>query len=118
MLANYGTGVVMAVPAHDERDFEFAKKYGLPITQSIAPIYYGKNEHAVKSGVEIVNRKVIDCIIENTKGEFLLEIEQNPYNCHFVGGGIEDGDSEIQTVFKEIKEETGYTDIKIANPIP
>ena len=31
MLANYGTGVVMAVPAHDERDFEFAKKYGLPI---------------------------------------------------------------------------------------
>ena len=31
MLANYGTGVVMAVPAHDERDFDFAKKYGLPI---------------------------------------------------------------------------------------
>jgi len=27
----------MAVPAHDERDFEFAKKYDLPITQSIAP---------------------------------------------------------------------------------
>ena len=38
VLANYGTGVVMAVPAHDERDFEFAKKYDLPITQSIMPI--------------------------------------------------------------------------------
>lgn len=37
VLANYGTGVVMAVPAHDERDFEFAKKYKLPITRSIAP---------------------------------------------------------------------------------
>ena len=37
VLAWYGTGVVMAVPAHDERDFEFAKKYDLPITQSIAP---------------------------------------------------------------------------------
>ena len=31
VLANYGTGVVMAVPAHDERDFDFAKKYVLPI---------------------------------------------------------------------------------------
>jgi leucyl-tRNA synthetase len=37
VLANYGTGVVMAVPAHDERDFEFAKKYGIKIVQSIAP---------------------------------------------------------------------------------
>lgn len=38
VLANYWTGVVMAVPAHDERDFEFAKKYGIKITQSIAPL--------------------------------------------------------------------------------
>ena len=37
VLAQYGTGAVMAVPAHDERDFEFAKKYNLPIVQSIAP---------------------------------------------------------------------------------
>ena len=37
VLANYGTGVVMAVPAHDERDFEFAKKYGLSIKTSIIP---------------------------------------------------------------------------------
>lgn len=34
-LATYGTGCVMAVPAHDERDFEFAEKYGLPITRVI-----------------------------------------------------------------------------------
>jgi len=37
VLGFYGTGAVMAVPAHDERDFEFAKKYGLPIVQSITP---------------------------------------------------------------------------------
>ena len=36
VLMGYGTGAVMAVPGHDERDFEFASKYGLPITQVIA----------------------------------------------------------------------------------
>jgi len=36
VLAHYGTGAVMAVPAHDERDFEFAKKYNLPIRFVIA----------------------------------------------------------------------------------
>jgi len=36
VLPDYGTGAVMAVPAHDERDFAFAKKYKLPIIQSIA----------------------------------------------------------------------------------
>ncbi len=35
VLMGYGEGAVMAVPAHDERDFHFAKKYGLPIRQSI-----------------------------------------------------------------------------------
>jgi leucyl-tRNA synthetase len=37
VLAEYGTGGVMGVPAHDERDFEFARRYGLPIAQVIAP---------------------------------------------------------------------------------
>ena len=37
VLSEYGSGAVMAVPAHDERDFEFAKKYGLPIKYVIKP---------------------------------------------------------------------------------
>ncbi|MFO7604111.1 MAG: leucine--tRNA ligase [Gammaproteobacteria bacterium] len=38
VLMGYGEGAVMAVPAHDQRDFEFASKYGLPIQQVIEPV--------------------------------------------------------------------------------
>src|SRR5688500_12757692 len=37
VLIEYGTGAVMGVPAHDQRDFEFARKYGLPITVVVRP---------------------------------------------------------------------------------
>ena len=38
VLASYGTGAIMAVPAHDERDFDFAKVFDLPIYQVVAPV--------------------------------------------------------------------------------
>jgi leucyl-tRNA synthetase len=38
ILADYGTGAIMSVPGHDERDFEFATKYGLPIVDVIQPV--------------------------------------------------------------------------------
>jgi leucyl-tRNA synthetase len=38
VLISYGTGAVMAVPGHDQRDWEFAKEYGLPIRQVIEPV--------------------------------------------------------------------------------
>ena len=38
ILADYGTGAIMSVPGHDERDFEFATKYGLPIVEVIRPV--------------------------------------------------------------------------------
>ena len=53
----------MAVPAHDERDYEFAKKYNIPIIQSIASTYTGE----VRNDVETLEREVIDVIIENSK---------------------------------------------------
>ena len=38
ILMDYGTGAIMSVPAHDERDFEFATKYGIEIRQVIQPV--------------------------------------------------------------------------------
>ncbi len=48
VLASYGTGAIMAVPAHDQRDFEFAKKYKLPIVQVISPVL---TRHPAGAGV-------------------------------------------------------------------
>jgi leucyl-tRNA synthetase len=44
VIADYGTGALMAVPAHDTRDFEFAKKYGIPIVKVIEPEKEKKEE--------------------------------------------------------------------------
>ena len=44
VLADYGTGAIMCVPGHDERDFEFAKKFGLPITEVISPTSEASDE--------------------------------------------------------------------------
>ncbi|WP_141433755.1 leucine--tRNA ligase [Bacillus sp. 03113] len=55
VLASYGTGAIMAVPAHDERDYQFAKKFDLPIKEVVAggnieqEAYAGDGEH-VNSG--------------------------------------------------------------------
>jgi leucyl-tRNA synthetase len=61
VLMEYGTGAIMAVPAHDERDFEFAQKYGLPVRQVVAPadgeppeegayVAHSEHERLVNSG--------------------------------------------------------------------
>jgi len=119
VLAHYGTGAVMAVPAHDERDFEFAKKFSLPTKETVSYYYKGVGSDAPKENVETLHREVVDVIIENEKGEFLLikEISNNTENIHFVGGGTE-GEDEIETLKKEVKEETGYTDFEIIEKIP
>ena len=55
ILMNYGTGAIMAVPAHDERDFDFAKKYNLPIIEVINP--YSKKTKILKRVPLIVSDK-------------------------------------------------------------
>ena len=51
VLASYGTGAIMAVPAHDERDFDFAKVFGLPIVQVVAPADSEAAKNASKNPV-------------------------------------------------------------------
>ena len=58
VLISYGTGAIMAVPAHDERDWEFAKKYDLPIAQVLKG--GDVNEEAFKGEGEHVNSDFLD----------------------------------------------------------
>ena len=65
VLMDYGTGAIMAVPAHDERDFEFAKKYGLEIERVIAgPGEDGntplEHAHVETAGARLVNSGEFD----------------------------------------------------------
>ena len=63
VFVDYGTGIVMGVPAHDQRDFEFAKKYNLPIEIVIQP--EGQN----LKGSELTEAFAAEGIMENS-GEF------------------------------------------------
>ncbi len=67
VLVDYGTGAVMGVPAHDERDFEFARKYNLPIRIVIAP--EDKPEYKDLAG-EKLEAAYIDDGIQVNSGQF------------------------------------------------
>jgi leucyl-tRNA synthetase len=109
VLSGYGTGAIMAVPAHDERDNAFAKKFNLPLVEVVSRHELPDGKEAFKE--ETLHRDVVDCIIKDNKsGEYLL-IEEPGGATHFVGGGIEEGDDELTTVKKETVEEVGYTSI-------
>src|SRR5437762_3646744 len=62
VLASYGTGAIMAVPAHDERDFEFARKFGLPIRRVVAA-----------PGTEDDAERMTDAYVAHTEGEALVD---------------------------------------------
>jgi leucyl-tRNA synthetase len=71
VLGNYGTGAVFG-DAHDERDFVFAKKYGILLKESICQKFVTIGDRKAKEGVETLKRKVVAAIIENQHGEFLI----------------------------------------------
>ncbi|MEI7660760.1 MAG: leucine--tRNA ligase [Bacteroidota bacterium] len=59
VLAGYGTGAIMAVPAHDSRDYDFAKHFGLPITEVVSGGNISESSYDAKDGV-LVNSEFIN----------------------------------------------------------
>ncbi|HYE23202.1 MAG TPA: class I tRNA ligase family protein [Candidatus Paceibacterota bacterium] len=113
VLGSYGSGAVMAVPAHDERDFEFAKLHGLPVRQVVAP-RVTDNTNPPQEGKEEVGRDVTLSIVHNpaTNRYLTLDWKEQPW-VTFITGGMDEGEEALATALREIKEETGYTDLEL-----
>ena len=107
VLASYGTGAIMAVPAHDERDYEFAKKFNIPIVQVLEEVT-GK-PHKNES-----EKKSIVAIVYDRKNDKYLTINWKEKGGRlFIGGTIKENESPLECAIREIKEETGYTDLEL-----
>lgn len=103
VLANYGTGAIMAVPAHDERDFAFAKKYNLPITQVIAPEFGEKRENEERrdggGGIIFDPKTQKYAIAKNISGLYGV-----------FGGGVDKDEDLERGITREVSEESGLFD--------
>ena len=115
VLAGYGTGAVMAVPAHDERDFEFAKKYNLPIRQVIMPCA-NDSINPPREGLTEVKRNTVIVFLRNKQtGKYAILDWHGSLTGIVTGimGGIEENQTPEEAVLAEIKEEASLTDVKI-----
>jgi len=102
VLAEYGSGMVMGVPAHDQRDFEFAKKYSIPIREVIKPVF-GKPRK------DSEYRKTVSVIVHRKKDNKFLFVKWKKFDWVApVVGGIDGKEFPEKTAEREVLEETGY----------
>ena len=80
VLSSYGTGAIMAVPAHDQRDYEFAKKFGMPIIQVVD----GKNVDLEKEAFtdvetgKLINSNFLNGLeVKDAKSKIINYLEEN-----------------------------------------
>lgn len=119
VVADYGSGVVMGVPMHDQRDFEFAQKYKLEMKQVVMPdIEITSGKDAIRADKETIERNSVFGIVKHWKENkyFLLDWQRFNWKS-FIIGGVEDGETPEEAVAREVKEETGYQDIKKIIPV-
>ena len=116
VLPDYATGAVMFVPAHDERDYEFANKYNIEVKHVIAQHYISGNP-PVPWKTQTVRSNVLAVLLDE-KGENALCLDwKKAVWRSFVMGGVEEWEDWIEAGQREICEETGYTDIEYVETI-
>src|SRR3989344_5752186 len=114
VIGSYGTGAVMAVPAHDERDFEFAQKFGLPIRTVIEPTYEQTTEPGkIRANEPFDHREAIIAIVKHWAEDKYVALKWREVAWGtFITGGIEEGQTPETAAKAELLEEVGYTDAK------
>ncbi len=118
VVADYGAGMVMAVPAHDTRDFKFAKKYKIPIKQVVAPYFLDIN-NPPKQGKENTRRDIVHVIVLNKSGDKFIALKNKKLDWVTpITGGIEQGEDALVAAEREVKEESGYQNFLLDRQMP
>ena len=94
VLATYGTGAIMAVPAHDSRDWEFAKKFGLPIIEVVKGNTPANLDEAaftdVATGTLVNSGFLTGLSVEDAKEKMYAWLEENHKGCKKVNFKLRD----------------------------